>query len=82
MKDNETLSDKRKEIKSSIKLALFGANCPKNYAEKCTETIFKQLEHQDKDFIRKLKDDCFEDINFSYGSMCVLIDKRAGPEFV
>jgi hypothetical protein len=35
-----------------------------------------------KEFIRLLKEISFNDYGFSYGSMCVLIDKLAGEKLI
>ena len=50
------LSEKRKAIKVNMRLALLGASCTNEYMEKCVKAIMDDIEEQDKEFIRLLKE--------------------------
>ncbi len=72
--DDESLSSKRRELYKRM-TEIEGK-------EHSLIWIFKQIEKQDAEAVQKLLDDSFNDPNFSFGSMCVLIDNIFGDDLI
>lgn len=75
------LKNERTGFKSNLFLAIYGAGCTKEYAEKTTEELMSTLERQDKEFIKMLKQNYAKNYNVVESNFLIKeLDKLTGEE--